>query len=480
MKRMMLCATLGLLLLIPAGDTEVMALQAEHESSFYYAYIANPTPSNYQLLRVDPLNPGATFSAQTLPTPAGHVLEVAKPSPNGGLLALVWGGQGSRIVQIVDALNGDLITSVPGKNYANGLPIREQIVWSANSQFLAFNVEHLNSRFVETNIYNTQLDQLFYVGYDPETRPPQRLAWSPDSSLLAIGVTHCVDAHCESDVDFLSRTEFRKATFAVADVAYIDGNACEMGWSPDSQFFSYLAVCDELSAVHVHDLFVWNRRLEAVQSVTQLTSPRPIESLQYFDSRTDYSWVDTQTIMLGYFTVEFAMRTGYLPDTFETGTQLVDVTTLASTRLAADAAYEISPNPVFSTVAYRAETIALANEGDKAFTVALADAEVRIVTLTDQNLDVQLSAPPGCKLSWSPDGQLLAYVRTPLSTDAIANCVPETLAFVYPRLNQITEFSPGVSGDIDLVGWIGSNEQAVSEIDSRFGDPLPNVFPGAG
>jgi hypothetical protein len=441
-----------LLLVLPSVKPSAQA----SEVRLRYAYATRDNPTQMMLHFIDPINPSDAPQSMFIPISADHTLITAKPSPDGHSIALVMSGD-TTWIQLFNIQTG-MITEVAQLERLDDTASLERSIpaWSPDSQYLAF-TGNSPGKPVGTYIYSVANHLFLTLKFPAEAILPYQLAWSQDSAYLAVASMDCVSPPCHNQIEIFSVPNLvLEATKIIDTTTGISGNICNLGWSPDGRYVSFVAACDENAAsLYLHEIFVWDLTEAIITPVTSFTNPLPFDSrpTQTFSTVYDYVWFDPQTILVGVRNIEIDLGIGLLPNTLIVQTAAYQLSDAGKTVLLPQAAFDLVNSRLSNRLAYRLETIQAVTEGRDRPSIEIQNAVVQVTTFEGQDLKNVLNAPPGCDLEWAPDRDILAYTTMDSWLRSEAECTADGFVFVDAETSPVRMFSLDPHLKVVKVGW---------------------------
>lgn len=443
-----ICAVLIIYLqpLVPA--------QAQTETWFYYAVASQIPGGDIAILAIDPRNPDNVIYLFTgIMLPENAQLHDAKASPDGNWIVLLPSGPVSSFLLLnVNTREARSIAANMGlvpRDYAvDSLGINHPFAWSPDSRYMAFtSFEDGRAGIVVYDVYTASRANIttnkIVEYYD--------VAWSPNGNYLAMAGLDCSGGllDCQVHISVYDQTT---QTFDVAINAIRSGGdlgnlaSCQLDWSPDNYFISFVSSCDPSFNAIEKELFVLDRQQAQIHAITSYTTT----AIQPPDAPIDYPirwarydpfWVDGNTLLVSVSYAETS--TDNILDQITSYNLKDNSTTILRTD---GRGVRWARHPSLGYLAFGLV------RGYYASSPLFA---VERATFDTGHLNTIAVLPAGCDLSWSPDAEYLAYT---VRADMNAECEsPMTSAIIVDSsTGEVKEKILGAAGSMMPVGWIKS------------------------
>gem|GEM_PF-3148104 len=393
------------ILLLAVG---LLSTTAQGISSFGFGY-ATRTPEGNWTLTV--INPDGSDDTIPLPIPLGNRLIDVTASPDGQWLMLLSSADDVQsTIQIMNVHTGEIRLLNQGNvsHYAGGVFRRDLIPqWSPNSQYLAYNMIFPDGRAHNAHVYNVTTGTSVIAFYGTTLFYPYDLAWSPDSTQLAVVTARCREEAggiiCGSSIERFSIPSLQHLGGVYAGSER--GEVCNLTWSPDGNYIAYIFSCDINISNFYYEIFLLNLQQSSVQQVTALTNPAPLLDTLPLNYNNYYTieWSADNHLLAGITYGQGGAAVD--PATFSAQTFVYPVPAINALPLLTEFTGDWGRNPVTGTLAYRAEAIQL----DASNLRVVASRQTKIGTYQNNSVTEIASGTPGCDYRWSPDGALLMY-----------------------------------------------------------------------
>ena len=437
-----------LLLLLLCVNTN----HAQENPPFVYAYIS-AGENGYTFYVIDPANGSQTILPDIIP--ANHFVDAWQSSPDGQWLALELFNRQSeayylRLINLITGETRDIMQNV--------IVNQSGLAWSDNGQKLAI-LSESGDNYPATfrynfGIYSVSEDNYSLLRQASDTFLPYELVWQHGNHSLVVISQDCSVDPCISRLELgnvVTGNVQQSQTFNS-----FGDRLCNIQWSPDNQYLSFSFSCgDGLSislAQIVKEVFVWNISNSVITELTDFTPPfnslDDLEDIQYGSILfADAIWLNNASLIVGY-SVE-------PPDAVNWGSAIYGldntILPLSSNRLR-----DFAFIPQTTPLAFREEVL----RGSLTTRLEVESANTIVANLDGTTLQPIFSGPPGCDLSWSPDGQYLAYTAFPLPFVACDLSV-ESIIVYDTQADQSIQSPVPADTVIIPVGWL----QKPSEID---------------
>lgn len=334
------------------------------------------------------------------------------------------------------------------------------IAWSPDSQKFAV-ISGSGDGVSNIVIYDVLSNQSTILNASPKQYA--NIAWSNDNEYVAVNSENCSEG-CQASVDIYNvSTTTLINSYDILDEYFLPlfGSICNLTWSPDSQYISFVSVCDSSQFVIFKEVYVLDVSSGQLTNATHLTDVAlPMTNPPNSDIVGRFAfygtaWLDNIHLLIG---ATYAVdRTG----------NLVTETFL----------YDNTANTLTSLSNYRGSEFARLSQTSSTFAIASANSDqqltnVRIVDLSNPLSLNELSLLPfGCNLTWSHSDEILAYLRTDRLTEDCRGFL-SSLFFWDSNQNTISEYPVDPSLDVHPIGWIVLNQSPSSSagLDQTFAD----------
>jgi hypothetical protein len=396
------------------------ALAQPPDPVYLYGYIGRLEQDWDTLFLVDPHQPEAGAHAIPLPIPEGQGFIAAEISPTGEWLYLLTSSSEGRLLQLFNPETletRDVYTSSVPVQYRDFSPSPIP-VWSPDGQSLAFLAFDTNWDAFSAYHYSLASGETTMIYHGRRSGEGgevlddlHKLIWRPDSAALALYERNCIDMATSRDCSY------QFAVASVPDGTIITRSSIEfesyeisnVTWSPDGQRLSFnYRIGDPYSGAGFIDVLVWEPASDTLTQATHFTNPLPIEphvAMNTFLNRYYVTWVDTGRLLVSHYIEGFDFNFDYMADSFDLQTDIITLSNNTTLPVLSEFIEEWAPNPVTSEVAYMSTLQLLNAESLPRF----SSRTVQLGTFNGQSFDDLTIVPDGYDLTWSPDGQILAY-----------------------------------------------------------------------
>jgi Tol biopolymer transport system component len=437
----------------PLPDNEPSTARAQDADQYYYAYVYQvPVGGPIVIKAVNPNAPTDSMLLYSTNLLDHAPLESALASPDGRWIAVIPRSRGEYL-RLIEVATGQMLDvsyhGIPF-DFSDGslLGQFESIVWSPNSQLLAF-TSFTSDGTVDVFVYNLADGTLTNLSQDAASQ--YTLAWSPDSAYLASGGVACDGDECDAQIDIFewaTRSHVVSQHPAWGTYPAIKTMPCQLRWSLESRYLNFVASCDGTIPALEKELFLLDRiqgRVSRLTNYTQ-TAYQPPEAPVEYPVRLawyDSVWYDTHTILLG------ATYGQEVPGDYVIRSQIIEYDLLndSQTILRSDmTAEEWTPSPVQNLFAFRT---ASGYSPRTRHGVEIANVAAGVLTTIG-------SGPAGCDLAWSPDGATLAYTGRgqPMRSCYYSYYSADTLYFMDSLTGQLAQYTPVEMEPVQAVGWV--------------------------
>ncbi len=424
---------------------------AGQDNHYYYAYAFQILGGNIAVFAVDPLNPSASIHLFNTLAPDDHLLDIALASPDGQWIALVlFSPYGQSVIRLVNVNNAEIIDIPMEVGFGIVIEYEEPellgqlqgIAWSPNGLYLGF----IGDDGETANLYAYDMAHRMLIQITSDNRK-YTLAWSPDSQHLATSSTDCSSGLCNIQIETYNFDSRQREAIASVGLGGTGGLValCQIRWSPDNRYVSFAKSCDILDNASPKELYlldsVENRLIQLTDYTTIAIQPpgAPIDFYPIRWAAYDPVWVDNHTMLVGSVHAEDTVDTAIsqiIAYDVQTQTQSILRDDIMSTHWAI--------NPVSRAIAFHSVTDYRRPQNH---------IDVQVATYANGVLSTSITAPAGCDLAWSPDGEYLAYTDR---GQPLIHCYSSVdgIVFIANSTGQIINQPLSASGSIRPVGWV--------------------------
>ncbi len=424
---------------------------AGQDNHYYYAYAFQILGGNIAVFAVDPLNPSESIHLFNTLAPSDAILYGALASPDGQWIALVlFSPYGQSVIRLVNVNNAEIIDIPLEVGFGIFIEYEEPdllgqpqgIAWSPNSLYLGF----IGDDGETTNLYAYDMVHRALIQITSDSRK-YTLVWSPDSQHLATSSTDCSTGLCNIQIETYNFDSKQREAIVSVGLEGSGGEAglCQIRWSPDSHYVSFAKSCDILDNARPKELYLLDsveNRLNQLTDYTTIAIQPPGAPIDFYPIRWaayDSVWVDDHTMLVGSVHAE---------DTLDNAiSQIIayDVQTQTQSILRDDImATNWAINPVSRATAFHSVT---------GYRRPQNHLDVQVATYANGVLSTTITAPVGCNLAWSPDGEYLAYTDR---GQPLVHCYSSVdgIVFIAGSTGQVINQPLSASGSIWPVGWV--------------------------
>jgi hypothetical protein len=423
-----------------------------------YGYITNNNDGDFELNLIHP----QSLSVRSFPLSIESEytsLVNTYPSPNGRWLVMELIGENSltRYFYITDlsSYSTRLIGKYRVTLFSETFTTPEAIVtWSPTSDYFvirgsedaATSASDFDDSDMDVYVYSVISESITNLTSDEAQQ--YSLGWSNDGEQIAVIAEVCT-IECEPYLQIwnvLTGTKVHDYSLSnpVSTFSPLFSVACRIQWSPDNHYLSFLSRCDPIEG-SIYEVFLYDYIEGDTTKVTNFTvsAGNSVQDLM-FAARYAITWADDDTLLVGTTVAELTSEFTLRHD--QTYRYAVNQGNLAISNTSGVIEWEQNPNSnIFATAIATFDTDS----------VQFHEGEIRIVSVTSSEIVPLFSAPFGCKLSWSSDGQWLAYQKAAPPTNIAAPCevtFPRQLVFIHNDTCSIAEYN--LPDRAILVGWI--------------------------
>lgn len=387
--------------------TFTYSAQIQALAKYGYAYLGF-TRSELRIHVVD-INANSTMLYQFSLPPETQTTELIYSSPTGEWIAFILEvdrQNNTQLVYLINLATGETRTITKGylpdwKREIGFTAPPQRLAWSPDGRFMAFTLSPKDPKdkpLTQTYLYNLAENTL--TGFTSQQQNDYRFAWSSDSQDLAIFSGVCTAGpSCQLALRIVEvSTGQVKSQLDITGLyqgsSVIGSTLCRLAWSPNKKFISFSAGCNSTTGNTPKELYLWEIEAERYIKVTQFTSGKL--GFQYIWADYIPFWQSDSDLLFGMRLVT-GQNSIYATYHYQVENQHLN-------QIATVAIEEWAYNLSEGIVIYRQ----VSQEG-----WAVPEAILSLESLDD--LAVSLSSvplsDPGCRLSWSPDGQWFAYFK---------------------------------------------------------------------
>ncbi len=349
---------------------------------------------------VDPSNLNTSIEYLEIPVEEAWAYpSLMRLSPNGEWLAFASAldnetGEVPRFIRLLNLASGEILSFSEGAV--------NEFVWSPDSRYLAIN--QIQQNVPNLFVYSVEESTGFRLINSGEFWFD--MIWSQDSQKIAAISSDVLSVF---DVTTGERQNSPNLTEFNLTLGPISGVSCDLGWSPDRRYISFMVGCPETLAVQIaREIIVWDVEQNQLIQATDFTTSA-FETGGSGFSRGNYytSWYDQNQLLISTF-YNIGSENNNL------GTYMYSTSAESLNQLNDTLIDEWELNPLTSQVAaHQVPTQTPDIQSDS----IISSSSVMIFTLNETQANAQsiipLAAttrlPDGCNFHWSPDGSTLAY-----------------------------------------------------------------------
>jgi len=278
----------------------------------------------------------------------------------------------------------------------------QSIVWSPNSQYLAYILDSLDDRHeandLDAYIYAIADDSQINITHDDLNQ--YRVAWSSDSTTVVSSAESCPqrDTNCMVTFDtFDAGTGNRLKSFRTSDLRVGSGTieVCGLDLSPNKRYMSFISPCSGIPETPT-DVYIWDTETEAISQITDIFSSGEIPLYMSYN----VIWSDNDNLLIeGTYQLQAENHNqilNYNVISNETSILSIDERTI----------WTVNPNSG-DLLVYSSPIVEDANQIQIA--TYSSNGEDTLIPLSLETSEASFNISLGCQVYWSPDGQTIAY-----------------------------------------------------------------------
>jgi Tol biopolymer transport system component len=415
---------------------------------------------------IDPLVPDLTQHREiTIPKDNAYIISGAIPNLTGEWIGLPFQSMQGHKFQLYNSIS-ETILDVAQANFSvgdiSGLS-DQHFAWSPNGKFLAFAVSQpVENSEVGNGVYIYSVDEQRIVPLMKDVSNEARLAWSPDSKAIVIRKRSCptmescdyslviLDPVAGTEIKtlqistLLPELNFRQGSFIGVDTI------CDIDWSPDGRYISFIPLCSYEPTPLLKEVYAWDTLQDEMFPVTNFTTANQFQSPTAVYRKI---WVTPNTLLIG------AAWNEDLKAEIKTKTVAIHLPDKNEIEISPSYVEAWAINPISSELAYRlvdaVEAADMSVKTTRLHIGTLTISDSKATTLTSK-LTISKNA---CRLSWSPDGSILAFTEQAENTTIGQTCTlsPINVSFLDPITGRISVFQlePNTPPNSTIiVGWV--------------------------
>lgn len=432
--------------------------------NYRYAYIV-VTQSNVAQIHTVNLTTQAFTITQNLAIPDQWLApSFALVNPNGewlvSLLPSAISSSEGLLVRLFNITSGetrDIAQGFFAGREAGFVGTLQNLAWSPDGRFLALNMT-LSQEPSDLEIFVYSVSDNSLINLTDDEYSQMHIAWASDSAHL---VTLTEDCSFSDDTPSCIRTldtldvirQIHQESLDLLDLGFgpaVTGAiACDLGWSPDSQFVSFVSGCDDFVTDVTKEVHLWNLNQKDVTQITDFTTTLKQDGATFLRGRYKLAWFNSENLLIG-------ASYQSMVDVVNTQSVLYNLTDNRTATISSKMGEEWELNPVTNQIAIRNIGIEIVNgeEYISGNVELLAPEAVSSDLNTSYTHNTSLNLSLGCHLAWSPDGATLAYVTT--TSGDCADPI-QSIIFVDGATGAVQEYIPELDGDVWYtlpIGWI--------------------------
>ncbi len=434
----------------------VLSVTVQAQDSFNYAYIVQDQRGT-QIISIAPhtgevqgsLNiaaNGPIYQAFTSPDGEWVAMLILRTTLREQHLAVVL--ENIRTGETRDLMSGFI------RSEASGIGGSQFVAWSPDSQYLAINMAL--SGFVDSEIYLYSIALNSTLNLTDDNIHQEQVAWSDNSVRLVTSSSQCSRTSCIHELKTfdISSGASGKTLDLIATSYSLYPPLCELEWSPDENYISFVTQCNSSYIEAPKDVYIWNLEDDTIQPAKQNTT----RSFQEQPGRILYGaydtvWLDNTKFLIGSW--------GFIQNKMPFAATVIVQPTDQTTRVLAEVGiHEIALHRETGALAFQTFWITESPFGFESVygpvvitnTSELQQSNLNGV-LSGNNIDV--AGRRICNPRWSPDGSMLAYTLHK-ADNCRANLARIVFADNHGRiLSENVPQNPTDRRDIILpIGWV--------------------------
>lgn len=370
-------------------------------SSSEYWYISTLNLATVSFQVINPANISQSNNIFEVALPENKELNDAVISPDGVWVALDIGYGPTAEILLTNLVSRESLSI--GEIFLNDLPLDSldkplhRIEWSPDSKMIAFHLFVPGNQQSEQQLAVYDLERQQLMNLNSGDTNQYNDVWLPNSDTLAV-VTSSTNPR-ETWLELFNTTTWQSER-KLPLVPVIKGAAhaatvCQLQVSPSGMWASFWYPCDGGSFEFPKEMYVLNLNTGALEPVTNISDPRQDLKPQIVEFSSKWLGDDTLLIGAAYQTIT---REGLQTLQFNATTKNLMI-------LNDNQAFEErAVNPVNGEIAVLDKST-LASNGNP-------DQMGTVLFQTENGQPRSLMIASGCRISWSPSGEILAYVVT--------------------------------------------------------------------
>ena len=438
----------------------VSFVDAQDNQGYGYAYIMFDEQGVSETRVINPQTGElvAGFSPQLVPV--GHLLVDVTSDSNGQWIALALfdSNESSGFLRLYN----NVTQEVRDISLQIVFSFVSDLRWSDNGQaisFLAYDTAlERQTPSWQTYVYSVEINMLNLVRPYVRQTDVRDVYWSPDSSRFAVAIYDCRQSntsYCETLIEIyaVDGTLLDSMSFNT-----FDDDICELEWSPDLQYISFIFSCFGTWSEWVRDVYVWDISSSIVNPVTNFTQSivtigSTLDTANPYWATYDTFWylntLGNSQLVISYVVGNFDYVQGFDPDTFAISTSAFSTNGI-ETPIDLHSIQDWTPAPVEDISVYNHLGYTLDTTQPSVDQLIIQNTGIEI-GIFDGNIitPLQTISELGCEFDWSPDG---AYIKYQTSDN---NCrgATNTFSFIDRDSGLLTQHIYPLS-DIRPIGWV--------------------------
>lgn len=427
-----------LILLFIVASIIMPGIAQTNSQGYWYVSTLNLATASFQV--IDPANTTRSSSIFEVELPENKGLNDAVLSPDGVWAALDIGYGPTAGISLVNLVSHENLFT--GEIFLNDLPPDvldkplHRIQWSPDSKMIAFHLFVPGNRQAERQLAVYDLEQRKLINLNSGNTNQYNYVWLPNSHHLAI-LTSSTNLR-ETWLELFDTTTWQsERILPLAPV--IRGSAhsatvCQLQVSPGGIWASFWYPCDGGSFEFPKEMYMIDLRTGSVGAVTSISDPRQNLKPQIVVFSSE--WLSDDTLLIG---ADYQTSTRKGSQTLQFNTTTRNLTILNDTR----SFIERAVNPINGEIAVL----------DRNVVVGSSSSDEQVSTLQIQPETGQafsFAGADGCRISWSPSGEILAYVVT---TAYCHTPTVKAIGFIDRTTGHETVYQMSESESAFALGW---------------------------
>lgn len=382
-----------------------------------YAYLELSGDGSGIVRAVDPANPGTATDILTISGSAENTVANAYLSPTGEWLLVRFDGTAGSSLRLYNLQTSEAVDVVtefaPAQRPLTLSPANspQHVAWSPDGNYVAVSYR-AGAEGQGIYLYDVSLHSLSDL--KPANINQYQLAWDSTSSHLAtFGLTCDVNSCSRASLDVFDASSV--TVFDSYDLGSLATGAagqstvfCELAWSPDGQWFSFVRQCDGSALGSPREVYAVNSATGAPIQLTTLTPTDVPPANSLFVASINTVWLDADTVLVSFDSQDSQLQTDangniteVLPGTFRTSTLSISIGTAQS--------HVVTDKRLDDLTATSRDLLGYVFYTYNNETMVVTDAAVEIARYQGQSRNTIARGPAGCNLQWNQDATILAF-----------------------------------------------------------------------